>query len=806
MKLRIRRTFVVGMVVVAMVAFCFAPAAKAEFQLTDNDRVVLFGDVSFGHSFAPEWFCQFIRTRYPDLKLEFYCLAKSRSDAAEGNKRFPVEVAPLKPTWVILSFGLDSPNRQAFNQARLDSYVKEMSKMIDSVKATGAKLLILTPPPPQDSKHKSLQAAKYEDVIAKYADALREVAKSKDAEILDWHKAGSEYKASLGDGPDVHWTKRGVQPLGLSLSVAIDLILTRLGAEPVEYKVEADWDTDKATTSSGTVEVANHDKNSMTFDLTDIPVTLDMNARGRIENRSWPLSNWCKLIIKINGMPPGGLLVSNTDGKNGKPFLQQQFEVGADMSQIGPLARNNHIAILHNAIRTKLGQCSKYRETMMREVPEPELKKGYELYKQADMELMIAAQKSKIGRHRVTMHLSRLPRHPEPRCLFRNETQSPRDRRSQPPRKPAEINEQKLVSIMNSVEHMSMGHMSIRRHLRLVDKLVLLAAFAVAATLFLSVGWMAVAPSDPQGAVSLLTHENPALMVVEALALAAVTASLATLIAGSRLPDVGIFAVALGLALTSIRGGTATYLLITMADGDRGAERMLAGQLAGEALIWTGVIFLSMVIGGWITRHFQNSGSHFELGQLHATGILQPVHLTELSATECPGVGKRLGVRSDASQPLSVRLAGLKTTIVTGVVAMFAFNVLVSGRLPQSIKHGQVIFAVSASFFSGRVDCQNVVCLSNGILEFAFRSHRSRFGLLMGGVCERFRREVRRPCQRADERFSTGDADRVYCGWHHGRVDWPMDDCRPGHVAKETWPIKEVRCVEITKEKGQLTL
>ena len=121
---------------------------------------------------------------------------------------------------------------------------------------------------------------------------------------------------------------------------------------------------------------------------------------------------------------------------------------------------------------------------------------------------------------------------------------------------------------MHSVEHMS-----IRRHLRLVDKLMLLTAFAVAASLFLSVGWMAVAPSDPQGAVSLLTHENPALMVVEALALAAVTASLATLIAGTRLPDVGIFAVALGLALTSIRGGTATYLLITMADGDSGAER-----------------------------------------------------------------------------------------------------------------------------------------------------------------------------------------------------------------------------------------
>lgn len=247
----------------------------------------------------------------------------------------------------------------------------------------------------------------------------------------------------------------------------------------------------------------------------------------------------------------------------------------------------------------------------------------------------------------------------------------------------------------------SANHMSMRRHLRLVDKLMLLTAFAVAATLFLSVGWLAVAPSDPQGAVSLLTHENPALMVVEALALAAVTASLATLIAGSRLPDAGIFAVALGLALTSIRGGTATYLLITMADGDRGAERLLAGQLAGEALIWTGVLFLSMVICGWVTRHFQNGDVESTLGSLQQMSPNPPVQLAELAATECPGVGRRLGVVPDYSRPLSLRLAGLKTTLVTGLVAMFAFSVLVSGRLPQSIKHGQVIFAVIASFFLG---------------------------------------------------------------------------------------------------------
>ncbi|NOX58662.1 MAG: hypothetical protein GXP29_07365 [Planctomycetes bacterium] len=410
MKLRIGRLFAAMLPLLLI-----GEIAKAEFLLTDNDRVVLFSDSSFGHSFAPEWFCQFVRTRYPDLNLEFYSLARSRSDAADGLKRLAVEVLPLKPTWVIVSFGLDAPARQAFRQERLTAYVRDMSTMIDSIKASGAKILVFTPPPPQESKHKSLQAAHFNDVVAKYADALRELAKAKDVEILDWHKVGLQYKSKLGDGPNVHWTKRGLQPMGLSLSVAIDLLLTRLQAEPLNYMVEVDWDTENASASSGSVKVTKHTKKSMTLELKDVPVTLDMNARGKLQTRSWPLSNWCKLVMKINNMPPGGVIVSPVKGKGGKPFLQTQFEVGADMSQIGPLARNASVSALHNIIRTKLGQCSKYTDSMGRTVPEPELEEGYRLYREADTQLMIATQKIENrtpARYDTTIKIEYAPKSP----------------------------------------------------------------------------------------------------------------------------------------------------------------------------------------------------------------------------------------------------------------------------------------------------------------------------------------------------------------------------------------------------------
>ncbi|NOX58663.1 MAG: hypothetical protein GXP29_07370 [Planctomycetes bacterium] len=243
--------------------------------------------------------------------------------------------------------------------------------------------------------------------------------------------------------------------------------------------------------------------------------------------------------------------------------------------------------------------------------------------------------------------------------------------------------------------------MSIRRHLRLLDKLMLLAACGIAAALFLSVGWLAIAPIDPRGAVSLLTHRNPIVMVLEAVALAAITAFLATLIAGAKLPDVGVFAVGLGLTLASMRGGTATYLLITIANGDRNAERMLAGKLAGESLIWSALIFVGMLVSGLTTRYLRDQRAAFGDSSLAPSANPGPVQLEELAVSECPVVNRRLGTGQESDQTMATRLGGLKTTLVTAVVALFAFCLLVSGRLPRAIMHGQVLFAVFSSFYLG---------------------------------------------------------------------------------------------------------
>ena len=242
--------------------------------------------------------------------------------------------------------------------------------------------------------------------------------------------------------------------------------------------------------------------------------------------------------------------------------------------------------------------------------------------------------------------------------------------------------------------------------LRLIDKLVFVAALAVTVALFLTVGWLAIAPDDPHGAVSLVTHRQAGLMIVQAAALTAVTSAIVTVMIGTKLADAGVFASALGLALVTLRGDTAAYLLINVAQGNRSVERALAGKLALEGVIWFAVLVLAMVVSALVMRWCfggdWRSGTAANEGRADQRAPSSPrATLTDMSISECPFLSSLAGVAGSAAATNGSRWAGLKAFVVITVVAVFVFSVLVSGSSPRAIQHGQICFAVFVAFYVG---------------------------------------------------------------------------------------------------------
>ncbi len=199
-----------------------------------------------------------------------------------------------------------------------------------------------------------------------------------------------------------------------------------------------------------------------------------------------------------------------------------------------------------------------------------------------------------------------------------------------------------------------------------LDRLALWLGWAVAGALFYVLGWMALGPRDPLGAVSLFAREEAGATLLQAAGLAAVAAAVATLLSGRQLLYTGPFAAALGMGVVSVRGATSEYLILSAASG-HSTVRSMTPWLMAEAMGWFGVVFV-------------------------AFGV------SSATARWCFGHKRGENDEQGSSSPM---IDGLYFTLIAAVASLVSFAVLTTGLEQRAIQHGQVCFVVGASVWLG---------------------------------------------------------------------------------------------------------
>ncbi len=207
------------------------------------------------------------------------------------------------------------------------------------------------------------------------------------------------------------------------------------------------------------------------------------------------------------------------------------------------------------------------------------------------------------------------------------------------------------------------------------------AAWVLGAAVFLFIGALSLQPTDPQGPVSLLAHDDRTSMAMEVLALAVVVSGLATVLAGRSHPEIGVFAVCIGLAAVSVRGSTMTYLLMR-----HGHTRALCWLLAGEVLFWTLLVAAAAITSGLMVRWLG-----VDRGGDRKTR-------SEWAVAAVPWLGRIL-IGRDADEQRDLPSAGLRHIAVATIVALLLIGLLSSGRGDRTIRHGQACFAVAAGMY-----------------------------------------------------------------------------------------------------------
>jgi lysophospholipase L1-like esterase len=207
-------------------------AAETAFELRDDDRVVLIGDTLIERSARYGYVEMALAMAFPNSTVKFRNLgwsgdnvhARSRDyfdKQGDGYARRLAHIDRLKPTVVFLSYG---GNESFAGQEGLPTFVAGYQKLLDDLKQTGARFVLLSPmrleklgPPLPDPAAQNRHRAMY-------ASEIKKLAAERGHRFIDLF---SEFKSA--DVPltynGIHLTQAGYQQLAAAVCAELDIAL-----------------------------------------------------------------------------------------------------------------------------------------------------------------------------------------------------------------------------------------------------------------------------------------------------------------------------------------------------------------------------------------------------------------------------------------------------------------------------------------------------------------------------------------------------------------------------------------------------
>lgn len=185
-----------------LVLLCSAAFGQSkDFALKDGDRVVFFGDSITEQRLYTSYVQQFVISRYPNLNVTFVNSGWT-GDTVHDNPCVPCagvgalarierDVVAYKPTIVTLLFGMNDGYYKDFDPDALKAYEDGLSQIIAIIKReTKARIYVMTPTV-YDAEMKTTwsHTDKYNEVLDRYSEAAKEIARRETLPVIDLHTA-----------------------------------------------------------------------------------------------------------------------------------------------------------------------------------------------------------------------------------------------------------------------------------------------------------------------------------------------------------------------------------------------------------------------------------------------------------------------------------------------------------------------------------------------------------------------------------------------------------------------------------------
>ncbi|EAQ82780.1 nodulin-26 [Blastopirellula marina DSM 3645] len=191
--------------------------------LVDGDRVVFLGNTFIEREQHEGYIETALTAQYHDRNITFRNLGWSGDDvfgrsrarfgnAAEGWNHLNNSLDLVKPTAAIVCYG---SNAAFAGDAGLDQFRTGYNRLLDAVERHTKKIMLLSPPPQEDLGRPLPDPKDQNARLAKYRDAIKEIAYQRGYDFVDVYdalgdtfKSGVEGKATLTSN-GVHLTEYG---------------------------------------------------------------------------------------------------------------------------------------------------------------------------------------------------------------------------------------------------------------------------------------------------------------------------------------------------------------------------------------------------------------------------------------------------------------------------------------------------------------------------------------------------------------------------------------------------------------------
>lgn len=281
------------------------PLRAEEFFFKESDsRIVLLGDSITEQRMYTTLIETYVLTRFPKWKTTFRNsgwggdTAQLRTRGAPFDVSFQRDILDWQPKAITIDFGM---NDARGGDGSYPKYVEFQTKLSEGLKKAGIRVALITPSPEEKYEAGAPAGSKYNVMLKKYSDGVREVAEKTGAVFVDQYtpfvaliEAGRKAEI-LGATGNPRLIPDGVHPNWAGHLIMASSILGQLHGPALVSSATLDAQAKNTTTQQCAIEWQTGAAEEVKFKRTD-------------ESLPWPVHPECALALKIPGFNPGEML------------------------------------------------------------------------------------------------------------------------------------------------------------------------------------------------------------------------------------------------------------------------------------------------------------------------------------------------------------------------------------------------------------------------------------------------------------------------------------------------------------------